>query len=200
MTHQLPDLPYAYDALAPHISSETLSLHHDKHHGTYVDKLNALIETTDFADKALTEIVRSASGGIFNNGAQAWNHAFFWHCLSPNGGGNPTGELASAVERDFGSVDALRDEISNALITLFGSGWVWLARDSEGKLSVEARSNAGNPLTDDKTPILTCDMWEHAYYVDYRNEKKRYVDAFWELVNWDFAAENLRRDRPFDVG
>ncbi|MBK1732412.1 superoxide dismutase [Thiococcus pfennigii] len=200
MTHQLPDLPYAYDALAPHISSETLSLHHDKHHGTYVNKLNALIETTEFADKALTEIVRSASGGIFNNGAQAWNHAFFWHCLSPNGGGNPTGELASAIERDFGSVDALRDEISNALMTLFGSGWVWLARDSDGKLSVETRSNAGNPLTDDKTPILTCDMWEHAYYVDYRNEKKRYVDAFWELVNWDFAAENLRRDRPFDVG
>jgi superoxide dismutase, Fe-Mn family len=198
MTHQLPDLPYSTDALEPLMSSETLELHHGKHHATYVDKLNALIEGTDFADTRLTEIIRKANGGIFNNGAQAWNHAFFWNCLKPQGGGDPDGEIASAIERDFGSLDAFKSEFSNALMTLFGSGWVWLAKDSDGKLSVEPQGNAGNPLKEGKLPILTCDMWEHAYYVDYRNEKKKYVEAFWQLVNWDFANENLRRDLPFE--
>ncbi len=198
MKHSLPDLPYAMDALEPLMSRETLSLHHGKHQATYVEKLNGLIEGTEFSDAALSDIVTNASGGIFNNGAQAWNHAFFWNCLRPDGGGDPQGDLASAIERDFGSADALRKEFSNQLTTLFGSGWVWLAKDSDGKLSIEARSNAGNPLSDGKLPVLTCDMWEHAYYVDYRNQKKDYIDAFWQLVNWDFAAGNLERDEPFE--
>jgi len=199
MAHELPELPYGENALEPRISSETLSLHHGKHHATYVSKLNGLIEGTDLADAPLVEVVKRGDGGVFNNGAQAWNHAFYWHCMSPNGGGNPQGELASAIERDFGSVDDLREQFSTALTTLFGSGWVWLAKDDSGKLSIVSASNAGNPLRDGKTPILTCDMWEHAYYVDYRNEKKKYVDAFWEVVNWDFASANLERSEPFDV-
>jgi len=180
------------------MSSETLSLHHGKHHATYVDKLNALIEGTAFGDAVLSDIVAKAHGGIFNNAAQAWNHAFFWNCLRPDGGGNPQGDLAAAIDRDFGSVEALRKEFSTQLTTLFGSGWVWLARDDDGNLSVESHSNAGNPITEGKLPILTCDMWEHAYYVDYRNQKKDYVDAFWHLVNWDFAAANFDRNTPFE--
>ncbi len=199
MTHQLPDLPYAENALAPRISSETLSLHHGKHHATYISKLNGLIEGTELADASLVEIVKRGTGGVFNNGAQAWNHAFYWNCMSPSGGGDPQGELAAAIERDFGDADKLRDQFSTALTTLFGSGWVWLAKDDAGKLSIVSASNADNPLRDGKTPILTCDMWEHAYYVDYRNEKKKYVDAFWEMVNWDFAAANLERKEAFDV-
>jgi Fe-Mn family superoxide dismutase len=198
MTHQLPDLPYDYDALEPHMSSETLHLHHDKHHATYLEKLNGLLKDSELADESLTEIVRQGSGGIFNNGAQAWNHAFFWHCLSPSGGGDPSGELAAAIERDFGGPDQLREQFTNALTTLFGSGWVWLAKDRDGKLSVDSRSNAGNPIADGKVPLLTCDMWEHAYYMDYQNQKAKYVDAFWQLVNWDFVAKNLERDEPFE--
>ncbi|MCG6943511.1 MAG: superoxide dismutase [Thiohalocapsa sp.] len=197
--HKLPDLPYPEDALAPHISAETLSLHHGKHHAAYVSKLNGLIEGTRFADAPLTDIIVEADGGIFNNGAQAWNHAFYWHCLSPNGGGNPAGELASQIGRDFGTTDALREQFSQALTTLFGSGWVWLALDPSGKLVIQGQSNAGNPLREGLLPILTCDIWEHAYYVDYRNRKAEYVDAFWKLVNWDFAAENLARGQPFEV-
>jgi Fe-Mn family superoxide dismutase len=197
--HQLPDLPYANDALVPHISDETLSLHHGKHHAAYVEKLNGLIEGTRFADARLTDIIVEADGGVFNNGAQAWNHAFYWHCLSPDGGGNPDGDLAAQIDRDFGTTDAFREEFSQALSTLFGSGWVWLALDPSGKLIIDSRSNAGNPLRDGLLPILTCDMWEHAYYVDYRNRKQEYVDAFWRLVNWRFAAENLSRGQPFEV-
>jgi len=199
MPHELPDLPYPYEALEPQMSSETLMLHHDKHHATYVQKLNGLIEGTEYEDMPLVEIAAKASGGIFNNGAQAWNHAFFWHCLSPNGGGDPGGELGAAIERDFGSVDAMREKFSEALTTLFGSGWVWLAKSPDGQLVIEAHGNAGNPLAEGKLPLLTCDMWEHAYYVDYRNEKKKYVESFWKLVNWDFAAENLERKAPFSV-
>ncbi|MBK1724229.1 superoxide dismutase [Thiocystis violacea] len=198
MSHRLPDLPYPADALEPRMSSETLSLHHGKHHATYVDKLNALIKGTVFGDAALSDIVAQAHGGIFNNAAQAWNHAFFWNCLRPDGGGDPRGDLAAAIDRDFGGADALRQEFSSQLTTLFGSGWVWLARDSDGTLSVESRGNAGNPITDGKLPILTCDIWEHAYYVDYRNQKKDYIDAFWQLVNWDFAATNFNRGAPFE--
>jgi Fe-Mn family superoxide dismutase len=197
--HQLPDLPYPEDALAPHISAETLSLHHGKHHATYVDKLNGLIEGTEFAGKRLTEIVVDAEGGVFNNAAQAWNHTFYWHCLSPSGGGDPKGDLMTQIDGDFGSIDALREQFSKALTTLFGSGWVWLALDPSGKLVIESRSNAGNPLRDGMLPVLTCDMWEHAYYVDYRNRKQEYVDAFWKLVNWDFAGQNLARKQPFEV-
>jgi Fe-Mn family superoxide dismutase len=197
--HELPDLPYPEDALAPHISAETLSLHHGKHHATYVDKLNGLIEGTGLADKSLTEIVVETEGGVFNNAAQAWNHTFYWHCLSPSGGGNPKGELMTQIGCDFGTIEALREEFSEALTTLFGSGWVWLALDPSGKLVIESRSNAGNPLRDGMLPILTCDMWEHAYYVDYRNRKQEYVNAFWDLVNWDFAVQNLARKQPFEV-
>ena len=197
--HQLPELPYAEDALQPHISAETLALHHGKHHATYVDKLNGLIEGTRFADARLSEVVAEADGGTFNNAAQAWNHAFYWHCLSPQGGGDPEGELATRIGRDFGSTEALREQFSEALTRLFGSGWVWLALNPAGNLVIESRGNAGNPLRDGMTPILTCDMWEHAYYVDYRNRKKEYVDAFWKLVNWDFAAQNLSRGQPFEV-
>jgi superoxide dismutase, Fe-Mn family len=202
-THELPPLPYAEDALAPHISADTLRLHHGKHHATYVEKLNGLIEGSDFADKSLTDIIVDADGGIFNNGAQAWNHAFYWHCMRPDGGGDPSGDaqrdLAERINRDFGSVQAMREQFSEALTTLFGSGWVWLALDASGKLVIDSRSNAGNPIRDGMLPILTCDMWEHAYYVDYQNRKKEYVDAFWQVVNWDFAAENLTRERPFEV-
>ena len=198
-THELPPLPYPEDALAPHISAETLRLHHGKHHATYVEKLNGLIEGSDFADKSLTDIIVDADGGIFNNGAQAWNHAFYWHCMGPDGGGDPRGELAERINRDFGSVEALREQFSEALTTLFGSGWVWLALDASGQLIVDSRSNAGNPIRDGMLPVLTCDMWEHAYYVDYQNRKQAYVDAFWQVVNWGFAAENLSRERPFEV-
>jgi superoxide dismutase, Fe-Mn family len=202
-THALPSLPYPEDALAPHISADTLRLHHGKHHATYVEKLNGLIEGSDFADKSLTDIIVDADGGIFNNGAQAWNHAFYWHCMRPHGGGDPSGDahrdLAERISRDFGSVEALREQFSEALTTLFGSGWVWLALDATGKLTIDSRSNAGNPIREGMLPILTCDMWEHAYYMDYQNRKKEYVDAFWHVVNWDFAAENLTRERPFEV-
>ncbi|WP_462322977.1 superoxide dismutase, partial [Halochromatium sp.] len=156
MAHELPDLPYAENALEPRISSETLSLHHGKHHATYVNKLNGLIEGTELADASLVDIVKRGTGGVFNNGAQAWNHAFYWNCMSPSGGGDPQAELAAAIERDFGSTDTLRDQFSTALTTLFGSGWVWLAKDDAGKLSIVSASNADNPLRDGKTPILTC--------------------------------------------
>jgi Fe-Mn family superoxide dismutase len=197
MPHQLPQLPYAIDALEPHISAETRSLHHGMHHATYVAKLNGLIQDTEWASRPLNEIVTNASGGIFNNGAQAWNHDFYWQCLSPNGGGEPEGELAGAIARDFGDVATFREQFSNALTTLFGSGWVWLTRDADGRLSIQSTSNAGNPLTEGQHPILTCDMWEHAYYLDYRNEKARYVEAFWQMVNWEFAAKNLGADVPY---
>jgi Fe-Mn family superoxide dismutase len=199
MPHQLPDLPYPENALEPHLSAETLALHHGKHHATYVSKLNGLIEGTDLAEASLVEIVKRGQGGVFNNGAQAWNHAFYWHCMSPSGGGDPQGELAAAVARDFGGISKLREDFSNALTTLFGSGWVWLVKDETDQLSIVSAGNADNPLREGRTPILTCDMWEHAYYVDYRNEKKKYVDAFWAVVDWDFAARNLARPEPFDL-
>jgi superoxide dismutase, Fe-Mn family len=190
MKHELPELPYDEGALEPHMSRETLEYHHGKHHAAYVSKLNGLIEGSAFADASLEVIVKSASGGIFNNGAQAWNHAFFWNCLSPDGGGNPQGELAAAIERDFGGFATLKQRFSEALTTLFGSGWVWLSKGQDGSLTVEHLSNAGNPMTSGKVPLLTCDMWEHAYYIDYRNEKAKYENAFWSLVNWDFVADN----------
>ncbi|MGA7980634.1 MAG: superoxide dismutase [Chromatiaceae bacterium] len=190
MKHELPELPYDEGALEPHMSRETLEYHHGKHHAAYVSKLNGLIEGTAFASSSLEDIVKSASGGIFNNGAQAWNHAFFWNCLSPDGGGNPQGELAAAIQRDFGGFATLKQRFFEALTTLFGSGWVWLSKSQDGSLTVEQLSNAGNPMTSGKVPLLTCDMWEHAYYIDYRNEKAKYENAFWSLVNWDFVADN----------
>ena len=190
-SHVLPDLPYAKDALEPHISAETLEFHYGKHHATYVDKLNGLIPGTEFELASLEEIIKKASGGIFNNGAQVWNHTFYWNCLSPNGGGAPEGDLADAINEAFGGFDAFKEAFTNSAINNFGSGWTWLVKDGSGKLEIVNTSNAANPMTDGKTPVLTCDVWEHAYYIDYRNARPKYLEGFWNLVNWDFAAQNL---------
>ena len=191
MAHTLPDLPYAMDALEPHISKETLEYHYGKHHKTYVDKLNPLIEGTEWADKPLEEIIRGSSGGIFNNAAQVWNHTFYWHCLAPHGGGEPTGKLAEAINASFGSFAAFKEQFSDKSVTLFGSGWAWLVKQPDGKLAIVQTSNAATPITGDSKPLLTCDVWEHAYYIDYRNARPKYLEAFWQLVNWDFVASNL---------
>jgi Fe-Mn family superoxide dismutase len=191
MQHQLPDLPYAADALEPHISAETLSFHHGKHHQTYVTKLNELIAGTEYEDLPLEEVIRRASGGTFNNAAQIWNHSFYWNCLSPSGGGAPTGKIAEAIEASWGSFDKFKDELSQSAVTNFGSGWTWLVKNEQGELEILNTSNAGNPLTEGKTPVLTIDVWEHAYYIDYRNARPQYIEAYWQLVNWEFANKNL---------
>lgn len=191
MAHTLPDLPYAMDALEPHISRETLEFHYGKHHRTYVDKLNGLIEGSRFADASLEDIVRSSDGGVFNNAAQVWNHTFYWHCLSPNGGGRPGGELAKAIDASFGSFDEFHKQFSDKAVTLFGSGWAWLVKQRDGKLAIVQTGNAATPLTGVDKPLLTCDVWEHAYYIDYRNARPKYLEAFWKLVNWDFVAKNF---------
>ncbi|NOX27390.1 MAG: superoxide dismutase [Fe] [Gammaproteobacteria bacterium] len=192
MAHELPALPYALDALAPHISAETLEIHHGKHHATYVTNINNLVAGTEYEGLSLEEIiVKAPAGGIFNNAAQIWNHSFYWNCLSPNGGGEPTGAIAEAINEAFGSFAEFKEQFSKTSITTFGSGWGWLVKNSDGSLALASTSNAGNPLTEGQTPILTCDVWEHAYYVDYRNRRPDYVAAFWNLVNWDFANANL---------
>jgi len=192
MIHELPPLPYAKDALQPYMSAETLEYHHDKHHAAYVTNLNKLLPGTEFEDLPLEEIIRRASGGIFNNAAQVWNHTFFWNCLSHNGGGEPSGALAEAIHRDFGSFAAFKERFSTAAVTQFGSGWAWLVRNPDGKLSVESTSNAMTPVQDRNTKaLLTCDVWEHAYYIDYRNARPKYVEAFWNLVNWPFVSEQF---------
>ncbi|MBT8446982.1 MAG: superoxide dismutase [Fe] [Gammaproteobacteria bacterium] len=191
MEHKLPDLPYAMDALAPHISKETLEFHYGKHHATYVTKLNAAIPGTEFENASLEDIVRKSSGGVFNNAAQIWNHTFYWHCLSPDGGGAPGGDLGKAIDDAFGSFDAFKEQFTNAAVNTFGSGWAWLVKNADGSLAIESTSNAETPLTDNsKTPLMTCDVWEHAYYIDYRNARPKYMDAFWNLVNWEFVAAN----------
>ncbi len=191
MEHKLPELPYALDALQPHISQETLEYHYGKHHQTYVTNLNNLINGTEFANLSLEDIICKASGGIFNNAAQVWNHSFYWNCLSPNGGGAPTGALAAAIDEAFGSLDVFKEKFSQTAITTFGSGWGWLVKNSNGKLELVSTSNAGNPMTNGQAPLLTCDVWEHAYYIDYRNARPKYVESFWSLVNWDFVAEQF---------
>lgn len=191
MAHTLPELPYAMDALEPHISKETLEFHYGKHHRTYVDKLNGLIEGSKFADASLEDIVRGSDGGVFNNAAQVWNHTFYWHCLSPSGGGRPSGELAKAIDASFGSFDEFHKQFSDKAVTLFGSGWAWLVKQRDGKLAIVQTGNAGTPLTGPDKPLLTCDVWEHAYYIDYRNARPKYLEAFWKLVNWDFVAKNF---------
>jgi superoxide dismutase, Fe-Mn family len=191
MAIQLPSLPYSKDALSPHISAETLDFHYGKHHAGYVTKLNAAIEGTPFAEKSLEDIVKTSSGGVFNNAAQIWNHTFYWNSLSPKGGGEPSGKIAEAIKKDFGSFDQFKEKFTQSATTLFGSGWTWLVKDKDGKLSIEQTTNAECPLTKGQTPILTCDVWEHAYYIDYRNARPDYVTAFWKLVNWDFANKNL---------
>lgn len=191
MAFQLPELPFPKDSLKPHMSEETIEYHYGKHHQTYVNNLNNLIAGTEFETKSLEEIILKSSGGIFNNAAQTWNHTFFWNCLSPNGGGKPTGKLLEEIEKNFGSFDEFKKQFTNAAITLFGSGWAWLVRNPEGKLEIVQTSNAGNPMTDGKKPLLTIDVWEHAYYIDYRNARPKFVEAFWEIVNWDFVQKNL---------
>ena len=191
MEHKLPPLPYAHDALAPHISKETLEFHHDKHHQTYVTNLNNLIKGTEFENASLEEIVKKSSGGIFNNAAQVWNHTFYWESMKPNGGGQPTGALADAINAKWGSFDKFKEEFTKVAVGTFGSGWAWLVKKTDGSLDLVSTSNAATPLTTDAKPLLTCDVWEHAYYIDYRNARPKYVEAFWNVVNWDFAAKNF---------
>ncbi|KTD00453.1 superoxide dismutase [Fe] [Fluoribacter gormanii] len=192
MTFTLPELPYAKNALEPHISSETLEYHYGKHHQAYVTNLNKLIPGTEFESMDLEEIIKNSKGGIFNNAAQVWNHTFYWHCLSPNGGGEPQGKLAEAINKHFGSFSAFKEEFTKTSISTFGSGWAWLVQDSTGALKIISTSNAGTPMTEGLTALLTCDVWEHAYYIDYRNARPDYVGAFWSLVNWDFVVSNLK--------
>lgn len=194
MTFELSPLPYPKNALEPHISAETLEYHHGKHHKAYVDKLNAAIEHSEYRDMSLEKIITSSrEGEVFNNASQVWNHAFYWDCMSPDGGHRPPDEVNSALNRAFGSFDRFKDEFTEAVETLFGSGWAWLVADDKGNLSIEKLENADNPLGSSKSPILTCDTWEHAFYIDYRNDKGRYMEAFWNVVNWEFAAANLTR-------
>jgi Fe-Mn family superoxide dismutase len=192
MEHKLPELPYSKDALAPLISAETIEYHYGKHHATYVDNLNKLIVGTEFANLSLEEIVKKSSGGLFNNAAQVWNHTFYWNCLSPKGGGDPTGPVAEALVKSFGSLGAFKEKFAATAVGTFGSGWAWLVRNTDGSLSIESSSNAGTPITAGKKPLLTCDVWEHAYYIDYRNARAGYVDKYWQRVNWAFVAENLK--------
>lgn len=192
MAFELPPLPYEKSALAPHISEETLEYHYGKHHKTYVDKLNGLVPGTEFEGKSLEDVVKSSSGGIFNNSAQIWNHTFYWHCLSPNGGGEASGAIASAIETAFGSFDKFKEAFTTSAINNFGSSWTWLVKKSDGSLEIVNTSNAATPLTDASvTPLLTVDLWEHAYYIDHRNARPSYMNAFWSLVNWDFVNENF---------
>jgi Fe-Mn family superoxide dismutase len=191
MSIELPALPYARDALQPHISSETLDFHYGKHHQAYVDNLNKLIVGTEFADADLETIVKKAQGGMFNNAAQVWNHTFYWNSLSPAGGREPTGKLAEAITKSFGSFAAFKEEFSKAAIGTFGSGWAWLVQRPDGALAIVSTSNAATPITGSDKPLLTCDVWEHAYYIDYRNARAKYVEAFWSLANWEFAAKRL---------
>lgn len=191
MAFTLPPLPYEMDALAPHISKETLEYHYGKHHNAYVTNLNKLVAETEFANMSLEDIIKKSSGGIFNNAAQVWNHTFYWHCLSPNGGGEPTGKLADAINKTFGSFSAFKEQFSQAAISTFGSGWAWLVKDKQDSLKIISTSNAGTPMTDGLTALLTCDVWEHAYYIDYRNARPDYVSTFWKLVNWKFVADNM---------
>jgi len=191
MAITLPSLPYAKDALLPHISPETIDFHYGKHHQTYVDNLNKLIKDTPDDSKSLEEIVKTSTGGKFNNAAQVWNHTFYWNCLKPQGGGEPTGALAEAIKKSFGSFSAFKEQFTQTALTTFGSGWAWLVQKPDGSLALLSTSNAVTPLTGAERALLTCDVWEHAYYVDYRNARAKYIEAFWQLVNWDFVSSQL---------
>ena len=192
MAIALPALPYARDALAPHISAETIDFHYGKHHQTYVDNLNKQIAGTEFEALDLEAIIRKSQGGMFNNAAQVWNHTFYWNGLKPGGGGEPKGRLADAINAAFGSFAAFKEQFTQTALTTFGSGWAWLVQRPDGTLALVSTSNAATPLTGSDTALLTCDVWEHAYYVDYRNARAKYVEAFWNLVNWDFVASQMR--------
>jgi Fe-Mn family superoxide dismutase len=193
MAYELPDLPYAKNELEPHISAETLEYHHDKHHATYVTKLNGLLPGSEFENASLEDIIRKApAGGIFNNGAQVWNHTFYFNCMGPNGGGEPSGALADAINSAFGSFDAFKEKFNESAVGNFGSGWTWLVQNDAGAVEIVNTSNAGNPLRDGKHPLLTCDVWEHAYYIDYRNARPKYLENFWNVVNWDFVSQQMK--------
>lgn len=200
MAFQLPDLPYAKDALAPYMSAETMELHHDKHHAAYVNKANELVAGTHLEGRSLEDVIREAwktpeLGGLFNQAGQHWNHAFYWTSMTPNGGGNIPGRLEAKLREDFGSVDAFKDAFVEAGVTQFGSGWAWLVLEN-GRLAVKKTPNAENPLVHNQTPLMVCDVWEHAYYVDYRNRRPDFLRAWIDhLVNWEFAAGNFERAR-----
>jgi Fe-Mn family superoxide dismutase len=192
MAFELLALPFAKDALAPHISSETLDYHHGKHHATYVAKLNGLVDGTDMADKSLEELIRSTEGGVFNNAAQVWNHTFYWNCLSPNGGGEPTGALADAINAKWGSFAAFQEAFNTSSVNNFGSSWTWLVKTADGSLAIVNTSNAATPIQDESvTAVMTVDLWEHAYYIDHRNARPAYLNGFWQLINWEFASSNF---------
>jgi superoxide dismutase, Fe-Mn family len=191
LEHTLPDLPYANDALEPYISAETLAFHYGKHHQTYVMNLNKLIKGTEFESASLEEIIQKSSGGIFNNAAQVWNHTFYWNSLKPNGGGMPPDRLADAINAQWGSFDAFKSAFTQCALTTFGSGWAWLVKQTDGTLDLASTSNAATPLTGKAKPLLTCDVWEHAYYIDCRNARAEYLEKFWNIVNWDFAESNF---------
>ncbi|MFX4228073.1 MAG: superoxide dismutase [Porticoccaceae bacterium] len=191
MAITLPELPYAIDALEPQISKETLEYHYGKHHATYVAKLNPLIEGTDLADADLETIIKNSEGGVFNNAAQVWNHTFYWNCLSPDGGGEANGPVAEAINAAFGSFEDFKEQFTNSAVNNFGSGWTWLVKNTDGSVAIVNTDDANTPLTTDARPLLTVDVWEHAYYIDYRNSRPAYMEAFWSLVNWNFVNENF---------
>lgn len=191
MSFELPKLPYALDALEPHISKETLEYHYGKHHQTYVTNLNNLVKGTDLENKSLEELIKTTEGGIFNNAAQVWNHTFYWNCLAPNAGGAPTGKIAEAINKAFGSFEEFKKQFNDAAAKNFGSGWTWLVKKADGSLAIVNTSNAATPVSDEDKPLLTVDVWEHAYYIDYRNARVKYLEEFWALVNWSFVEANL---------
>ncbi len=192
MEHKLPELPYAKDALAPYISAETMEYHYGKHHQAYVDKLNGMIPGTEYEDMQLEDIIRKApAGGLFNQAAQVWNHTFYWNSMSPDGGKEPGGDLGSAIKSAFGSYEDFKKKFQETAVANFGSGWTWLVAKSDGSVDIVNTDDAGNPMQQDLKPLMTCDVWEHAYYIDYRNARPKYVEAFFNVVNWDFAARNL---------
>jgi Fe-Mn family superoxide dismutase len=191
MAFTLPPLPYAMDALAPHISQETLEYHYGKHHQAYVTNLNNLVAGTEFESAPLEDVIKRSSGGVFNNAAQVWNHTFYWNSLSPNGGGEPTGALLEGINAKWGGVDAFKEAFNKSAAGNFGSGWTWLVKKTDGSLDIVNTSNAATPITTSDVPLFTCDVWEHAYYIDYRNARPKYLEQFWNLINWDFAAKNL---------
>jgi Fe-Mn family superoxide dismutase len=191
MNFELPSLPWAADALEPIISKQTIEFHYGKHHQAYVTNLNKLVPGTEFENASLEEIVMKSTGGIFNNGAQVWNHTFYWNCLKPNAGGAPTGKLADAINAEFGSFETFKEKFSTAAATLFGAGWAWLVKNADGKLEIIQEGNAGCPLRNGKTPLLTCDVWEHAYYLDKQNRRPDYIADFWKLVDWDAVASRF---------
>jgi superoxide dismutase, Fe-Mn family len=191
MAYELPPLPYALDALAPNISRETLEYHYGKHHQAYVTNLNNLVPGTEFEGLALEEIIKKATGPIFNNAGQVWNHTFYWHCLTPSHQKGPQGKLAETIDKSFGSLPQFKEAFSKAAAGLFGSGWAWLVKNPDGSLAIHSTSNAGTPMTENKKALLTCDVWEHAYYIDYRNARPKYIEKYWELIHWDFVAQNF---------